>query len=135
MNGTNPSSSALLRAALAADGAVSAMSGLVMAAGAGVLADPLGVPEPLLRWAGIGLLPFAAFVLWAATRESVPAGAVRAIVVCNALWALDSVLLLLSGWIAPTTMGAAFVAIQAAGVAVLAELQYVGLRRSMPLAA
>jgi hypothetical protein len=46
------------------------------------------------------------------------------------LWALDSVLLLVSGWIEPTVLGEMFVLGQALIVAVLAELEFLGLRRS-----
>lgn len=55
---------------------------------------------------------------------------VFAVVACNASWALDSVLLLFTGWIEPTLLGEVFVAGQAIIVAVLAELEFVGLRRS-----
>jgi hypothetical protein len=55
---------------------------------------------------------------------------VFAIVACNALWALDSVLLLVTGWVEPTILGEVFVVGQATVVAVLAELEFIGLRRS-----
>ena len=51
------------------------------------------------------------------------------IIVANALWALASGLLLLSGWVAPMRSAIAFVIAQAAVVALLGELQYMGLRR------
>ena len=57
--------------------------------------DFLGLPEGLLRVAGLLLLPYAAFVAWLGTRKGgVPRDAVRALVEINLLWALDSVLLL-----------------------------------------
>ncbi|WP_431267624.1 hypothetical protein [Dankookia sp. P2] len=57
------------------------------------------------------------------------------VILGNALWALDSLLLLVSGWVAPTALGGSFVVAQALVVALLAELEYTGLRRSAPLAA
>jgi len=45
------------------------------------------------------------------------------------LWAAASFLVLLSGQIAPTPLGIAFVVLQAVVVALLGELQYLGLRR------
>jgi hypothetical protein len=57
-------------------------------------------------------------------------GAVWAIIAANAVWALASVALLVSGWIAPNVLGVIFVAMQAAVVAVFGELQFIGLRRS-----
>ena len=52
------------------------------------------------------------------------------VVLGNALWVADSVLLLMSGWVAPTSAGYAFVIAQALVVLMYAEFQYVGLRRS-----
>jgi hypothetical protein len=52
------------------------------------------------------------------------------VVACNAVWALDSVLLLVAGWSEPTLLGEVFVIGQAAVVALLAEAQFIGLRRS-----
>ena len=48
----------------------------------------------------------------------------------NALWVAASVALLRSRWIPPSVLGWAFVIVQAAAVAVLAEMEYVGLRKS-----
>ena len=94
----------------------------------------LGLPEPLLRWAGVSLLPFAGLVLLLARREVAPRGAVLAVVAYNALWALDSVLLLALGWVSPSALGSAFVVAQALVVAGFALAQYAGLRRSPALA-
>jgi len=55
---------------------------------------------------------------------------VFAVVACNAVWALDSVILLLTGWVQPTVLGEVIVLAQAVIVATLAELEFVGLRRS-----
>jgi hypothetical protein len=94
------------------------------------LATLLGLPVGLLRWSGVILIPFAAFVAWLGTRARVQRPLVFAVVACNALWALDSVLLLVTGWVEPTILGEVFVLGQAAVVAVLAELEFFGLRRS-----
>ena len=40
------------------------------------------------------------------------------------------ILLLVSGWVEPTTLGIAFVLAQAVVVALFAEAEYVGLRRT-----
>ena len=55
--------------------------------------------------------------------------AVWAIVAYNALWAIDSIVLLVSGYVAPTALGYAFVIFQAAVVAGFAGLQVIGLRK------
>jgi hypothetical protein len=122
--------SPLLRKALLADALLSGITGLALALAAGSLATLLGLPIGLLRWSGVILIPFAAFVAWLGTRDRVQRPLVFAVVACNALWALDSVLLLLTGWVEPTILGEVFVLGQAAVVAVLAELEFFGLRRS-----
>jgi hypothetical protein len=48
----------------------------------------------------------------------------------NALWVVDSLLLLVSGWVSPTSAGYAFVIAQALVVLMYADFQIVGLRRS-----
>jgi hypothetical protein len=124
----------ILRAALGADAVVSGATGLLMLSAAGSVDGLLGLPAGLMRYAGASLIPFAALVGYLAGRQQVPGAAVWAVIVYNALWALDSVLLLLGGWVAPTALGIAFVIGQAAAVALFAQLQYLGLRRSPALA-
>jgi len=127
---TTSKTSPFLRRVLLADAATSGASGLLMTLAAGPLADWLGVPAALLRYAGLSLLPFAALVAYLATREAPPRGAVWAVIVLNALWAADSILLLAGGWVGPTALGYAFIIAQALVVAAFAEAQYVGLRRA-----
>ena len=62
------------------------------------------------------------------TREIISRPAVWPVIIANALWAIASALLLVSGWVAPTALGYAFVIAQAVVVALLGELQYMGLR-------
>lgn len=124
----------LLRRALLADAVISAATGLLLAVGASLLSDLLQLPEPLLRFAGLALLPFAAFVAVVATRERVSRAAAWAVVLVNALWALDSVVLLVAGWVAPNLLGFGFVLAQAAVVAGFAALQVMGLRGTVKAA-
>jgi hypothetical protein len=123
-------SSPLLRQALVADATTSAAFGLLMLLAAGPLGSLLGLPEMLLRASGIVLLPFAAFLAWLGLREQVQKPLVWAVVIGNALWVADSLLLLVSGWVQPTTAGYAFVIMQALAVLMYAEFQFIGLRRS-----
>lgn len=76
-------------------------------------------------------MPYVALVIWAGTREAILRPAVWAVIAANVLWAGASALLLVSGWVAPTALGYAFVIGQAVVVALLGELQYMGLRRPM----
>ncbi|MCW7539249.1 hypothetical protein OOT46_15500 [Aquabacterium sp. A7-Y] len=126
--------SPFLRRVLAADALLSGASGLLMTAGAAFLAPRLGLPAELLGVAGLSLLPFAAALAWLATRRQLPRAALWALVAYNTLWVLDSALLLAGGWFEPTWLGQAFVVLQALVVAVLAELQVVGLRRAQAAA-
>lgn len=127
--------STFLRAVLFADAATCVATGLLMTFGSVVLGQYLGLPVEVLRYAGISLLPFGAFLVYLATRESLSPTVVWTVIVVNALWTADSLLLLLIGWVAPTELGYAFVLAQALGVAVFAGLQYLGLRRSVTMVA
>ena len=122
--------STFLRRVLLADAATCIATGLLMLVGPGVLEQFTGLPAGLLRYAGISLLPFAAFLVYLATRENLLQPMVWTAIVLNLLWTVDSFLLLMTGWVAPTELGYAFVIAQALGVAALAGLEYVGLRKS-----
>jgi hypothetical protein len=128
MNLTNLPSR-FLRRVLLADAVTSGATGLAMMLGAGRLEQLLGIPEPLLRYSGLSLLPFAALVGYTAMRASVSRAAVRLVACLNVLWAVDSILLLAAGWIEPTTLGSTFVIAQAVIVAMFAEFQYFGLKK------
>ncbi len=119
-----------LRRALLVDAGVSAVTALAMTFGAPLLSGLLELPEPLLRYAGLSLLPFVAAVAFVATRPQPPRAGVWAVIVVNALWVLASIALLLGGLVAPNALGYGFVVLQAAAVAVFAELQLQALRRS-----
>jgi hypothetical protein len=122
--------SPLLRKALLSDALLSGLTGLALTFAAGPLSTPLGLAVGLLRWSGIILIPVAALVARLGMRARIQRPVVFAVVACNALWAVDSVLVLVTGWIEPTILGEVFVFGQAAVVALLAELQFAGLRRS-----
>jgi hypothetical protein len=123
------SASTFLRRVLAVDGAVSGATGILMVVAAGFLAQYLGLPAALLRYAGVSLIPFALFVGWLATRAQLSRATVGAVIAANAAWVVASAGLLLSGAFDPTTLGYAFVIGQAVAVAGLAEMQYAGLAR------
>lgn len=106
----------LLRLVLLADAASSGAMGLALAAGAGPLEGLLGLPATLLRTAGLALIPFAIFVAWAGTRAAIKPALVWTIVVVNALWVLDSAVLLMWPGVQPSLLGQIFVAAQAAAV-------------------
>lgn len=123
--------SRFLRNALALDAAACAATGLLLSVGAGSLSGLLGFPPEFLRGAGLLLLPCAAALAFFASRARLPRFAVYAVIGVNILWVADSVLILVAGWFAPTTLGIAFVLAQAAAVAVVTELEVIGLKRSV----
>ena len=122
--------SVFLRRAILADAIFSGVSALLLTFGAGGLAPLLNLPEALLYETGLFLIAYAALVGWLGTRQSMPKALVVMVIAGNAAWTLASVALLFSGAVTPNLLGEAFVAAQAIAVGALAELQYIGLRRS-----
>ena len=114
-----------LRTVLWLDAVTCVFTGLLLALFSERLSGWLGLPEPLLFYAGLVLFPTAALMAWTATRAETPKPAVWIVIGGNALWVLGSLLVLA---LSPTTLGYAFVIVQALAVAVLAELEYVALK-------
>lgn len=119
-----------LRNALMADTLATGGTAIIMIAGAGVFGPLLGLPEGLLFWAGVALLPFVAMLLVTARRQAASRLVLVDIIAINALWVVGSFGLLFSGSVSPNLLGIVFVIAQALTVALFAELQFVGLRRS-----
>jgi hypothetical protein len=122
--------STFLHRALLLDAVATGTTATLLLAGAGLLAGPLGLPVGLLRGAGLALVPFVALVAWAGLRPYPPRRVIWTVIVLNAAWVIGSLALLVGGWVAPTTLGTAFVIAQAVVVGVFAELQLLGLRRT-----
>ncbi|HEV7327151.1 MAG TPA: hypothetical protein VGN91_18985 [Bosea sp. (in: a-proteobacteria)] len=123
--------SRFLRNALALDAAACAATGLLLSVGAGALSGLLGFPAEFLRGAGVVLLPCAAALAFFASRVRLPRLAVYAVIGINILWVADSVLILVAGWFTPSTLGIAFVLAQAVAVALITELEVIGLKKSV----
>jgi hypothetical protein len=124
----NPSQ--FLRRALLADAIFSGVSALGLTFGAGAFASLLNLPEALLQETGLFLIAYTALVGWLGTRQSVPKALVMIVIAGNAAWTVASIALLFSGAVSPNLLGEVFVAAQAIATGALAELQYLGLRRS-----
>jgi len=122
-------SSAFLRRAIQADAIFSGASAVILTIGGGEIAPLLNLPEALLRETGLFLVAYAALVGWLGTRPVMPKILVAIVIAGNAAWALASIALLFSSAVAPNLLGEAAIAMQAIVVGVLAELQFVGLRR------
>jgi hypothetical protein len=122
--------SPLLRLALLTDATLTAVAGLALLLAAAPLGALLELPAAALRIAGVIFVPFGAFAGWLGTRPRVNRPLVFVVIVLNALWAMDSVLLMLTGWVQTTTLGESFVIAQAIFTGVMAEVEFLGLRRS-----
>jgi hypothetical protein len=121
--------STFLRRVLLFDAATCMAMGLLLLSAAAALASQLALPETLLRSAGAVLVPIGAFMAWAGLRMPPSRAAIWTIILGNAGWVVASVLLLVIGPVSPNAAGTGFVVAQAFAVAVLAELEYSGLRR------
>ena len=117
-----------LRRILALDALSCLAMGLLMGLGAATLAPLFGLPEPLVRIAGLALLPLAAFIFWLASRPAPPRPLVWIVILGNLGWTAESFAVIAQHQ--PTAFGTAFVAAQALAVLGLAALEYVGLRRA-----
>lgn len=124
----NPS--VFLRRAIVGDAIISGAMAVLLVAAAGFLSPLLNLPEIFLREVGIFLLVYAALVGLLGSRELMPKLFVCLVIGANALWVIDSIALLFTGWVQPNMLGQAFVVMQAVTVGVIAELQYIGLKRS-----
>jgi hypothetical protein len=122
--------SLFLRRSLLADAIFSGIGAAGFTLGAGVFASLLNLPETLLRETGLFLIAYAIFVGWLGTRASMPKALILIVVAGNAAWTLASIGLLLSGMVSPNLLGEIVVVAQAIATGVLAELQYIGLRKS-----
>jgi hypothetical protein len=122
--------SPFLRRAIQADAIFSGVSAVLLTLGAGAFAPLLNLPEALLRETGLFLIAYATLVGWLGTRQTMPKALVGIVIAGNAAWTLASIALLLSDAVTPNLLGEAAIAMQAIVVGALAELQYIGLRRS-----
>ncbi|MGL4260399.1 MAG: hypothetical protein ACRCTX_02180 [Afipia sp.] len=122
--------SLFLRRALQIDAVFSGAAALMLVFGAGFFASLLNLPEAFLRNTGLVLVVFTLGVGYLASREMMSKTAVWAVIVINAIWTIDSIVLLASGWLSPNLLGQAFIVMQAIAVGVFAELEFIGLRKS-----
>ncbi len=122
--------SPLLRFALRLDGWASALAGLLILLLRPTLTPLLGAPPDWIFGLGVFMLGYGVLIGWAAGRTRLASGLVWTLVIGNGLWVVASVALAFSSWIDPTVLGQVVILAQAAAVAVFAELEYLGLRRS-----
>ena len=122
--------SVFMRRAFLLDTITSSMMALLLIFGAGELAPLFNLPEDMLRETGLVLIAYTALVGWLATRQSMPKALVLSVIAINAAWTVASIALLFSGAVTANGLGQIFIAGQAIVPGALAELQYIGVRRS-----
>ena len=118
-----------LRNVLLIDAATCIATGVLMTLATGLLANLTQLPPELLRTAGLSLFPIAAFIAFVATRAELSRAGVWLVILGNVGWVGASLGVLLGGTISPNILGYAFVLAQALAVAVLAELEFTGVRK------
>jgi hypothetical protein len=118
-----------LRHVMLADAASCLATGALQVAFTQPLSQLLALPAPLLAATGWFMLAYAGAAAWVGTRLPVPRALVAVFAAGNLAWAVGCVALLAGGGLQPTGLGYAWVLAQAAVVAVLAELQWTGMRR------
>lgn len=109
-----------LRQLLVFDALTCLVTGVALVLATGFLATWFGLPDTLLRYAGLILFPCAALMLVAARSLAKPL--VWTVVAGNIAWAAASVIVALA--LEPTTIGFLFTLAQAAVVAVLGVLEW-----------
>lgn len=123
-------STEFLRTALRVDGWGTGVFGVVLLVGAVALRDPLGLPTAWSVPFGVAMLGGALALLLIAGYPEVPFGQACAVVAVNMVSAVGMVVLALSGLIALTGLGIAFLLVGAAVVAAFAAAEYTGIRRA-----
>ena len=113
---------------LLVDAVATGATAVLLLAGAEFLQPLLQLPVVLLRGAGLFLVPFVACVAVLSRMQQVPPRAMAAVVAINAAWVVASIWLVVGGPFQPSILGTAFVLMQAAVVAVFADLGWFGLR-------
>ncbi|MFC0624277.1 hypothetical protein [Kribbella deserti] len=125
--------SRFLTGVLRMDALASGALGLLLLLAGVVLEGPiglsalLGVPVGLSLGAGLFLAGWTAALVMIARHPAVRRTALREVIAVNAAWVVASLALIFAGDL--TTLGIVVVAVQAAAVAVLADLQFASLRR------
>jgi hypothetical protein len=117
-----------LRGVLWADAASCLASGALQLVALDSLPRLLGLPQVLLLDTGVFLVAYGLAVAWMASRAELPRRLIALCAAGNLAWAAGCVLAIVV--LRPSALGIAWIAAQAVCVAVLAELQWFGLRGS-----
>ena len=120
----------LLRYTLRADALLSIATGAICLADAQPLATFLGIQPPLaLEILGAVLALYGAFLFYTAAQAQINRRIVIAAIVLDAIWVIDSAILMVADWLPLTSAGMWTIGLIAVAVVVVAELKFFGLRR------
>jgi hypothetical protein len=120
----------LLRLALRADAVLSAAAGAVFLLAAGPLSGELGLSTGALRLLGALFVGYGGLVWLIAAQARINRRLAWVVVAGNTAWAVVSVIALIAGWLPLTAAGVVVAVLLALTTSVLADLQYLGLRRT-----
>lgn len=110
---------------LALDALTCLAAGLLMTAGATILALLTGLPPELLRYAGIALFPVALLFGWLSRTRSVPLPLLWLAIAGNLAWIVGNVVVV--ELLEPTVVGTLFVLAQAIVVLLLTIAEWRGV--------
>lgn len=117
------------RMALKLDAVATGLNGIAYLALATVLDSLFGVTTAVQYPIGAFLLFYALGVLAIGTRKEINRSGLTAVIATNLLWVVLSLVVLISGVLSPTGVGAVWIVLQSLTVGGFAALQYVGLKR------
>ncbi|MFI1784898.1 hypothetical protein [Streptomyces rubiginosohelvolus] len=120
---------AFARLALKLDAVATGLNGIAYLALATVLDSFFGVPTAVQYPVGAFLLLYAVGVLAIGTRKEISRTGLMAVIVANLLWVVLSLVVVVSGALSPTGVGAVWIVLQSLTVGGFAVLQCVGLKR------
>ena len=122
-----------LKNVLLLNAASSGVTGLILAALPGTVASLFEVTQTFPFVAvGLFLVFFAGLVFYAATRQVVNRPLIRFIVLLDFLWVVSSILIVSLQPLVISFLGYSLISAVAAWVALMAFLQYSGLRKVLP---
>jgi hypothetical protein len=119
----------LLRLALRADAIFCLATGAISLAEAQPLGALLGLPPLALSILGAVVAVSGAFLLYIAAQAQISRRIALVALVLDVIWVIDSLVLLISGWLPLTSAGMWTIGLVALAVATLGELKFFGLRR------
>ncbi|MEK8034069.1 hypothetical protein AACH06_24865 [Ideonella sp. DXS29W] len=119
-----------LRNVLRVDAVLSGLTAVMMVADAELMAAWTGLPPGLMTAIGVALLPWAALLAWLSSRTVVANAAIGAVVALNFCWMVDCALAAFGTFNVPQGLGVGLLAVQALGTFVIAELEWMGMKRA-----